>query len=364
VEGVEFVPGVGDRPAVLKEFGDRGASTTVESALAPATTYYYRVIANNAQSEAEGKPVEGKVESFTTPPAPVVSTGEAQGVTQTTAALTGTVNPEGAQATYYFAYISEAGYQEALKKGAANLYAEGEASAVFTLNEPGGGPYSGTNPQGIAPTPVSGLQPGQTYHYALVATSVVVGRQFGSDATFTTPAATPPLVSTGGVGGVSQNSATLSGTVTTNGLQTNYGFEIGTEPGNYGPATGLGSIGGAATEAVSVTLGELQPGTTYYYRVTATNADGTSQGQPATFTTPGFPVLLAAPAAPPLLAIAPFAFPAEEKPGSSPPKALTNKQKLAKALKACHKLKRKSRRASCERSAHQKYGPAKKSGRK
>jgi len=40
------------------------------------------------------------------------------------------------------------------------------------------------------------------------------------------------FVSTGGMSGISQNAATLSGTVSTNGLQTNYGFEIGTEPNN------------------------------------------------------------------------------------------------------------------------------------
>jgi DNA-binding beta-propeller fold protein YncE len=36
---------------------------------------------------------------------------------------------------------------------------------------------------------------------------------------------------------------------------------------------------------------------------------------------------------------------------------LTNAQKLAKALKACKKLKRKKKRQSCERSARKRYGP-------
>jgi len=42
-------------------------------------------------------------------------------------------------------------------------------------------------------------------------------------------------------------------------------------------------------------------------------------------------------------------------------KPLTNAQKLAKALKVCHKDKKKAKRRSCERSAYKKYGPAKKS---
>ncbi len=37
-------------------------------------------------------------------------------------------------------------------------------------------------------------------------------------------------------------------------------------------------------------------------------------------------------------------------------KKLTRKQKLAKALKACHKLKKKSKRVACEKAARKKYG--------
>ncbi|HMH46603.1 MAG TPA: hypothetical protein VK538_02705, partial [Solirubrobacteraceae bacterium] len=45
--------------------------------------------------------------------------------------------------------------------------------------------------------------------------------------------------------------------------------------------------------------------------------------------------------------------------GCAKKKALTRKQKLAKALKACKK-KAKGRRAACVRQAHRKYGPIKK----
>jgi DNA-binding beta-propeller fold protein YncE len=48
-------------------------------------------------------------------------------------------------------------------------------------------------------------------------------------------------------------------------------------------------------------------------------------------------------------------------------KKLTRAQQLAKALKACKKLKKKAKRVSCEKSARKKYGPkkaAKKSGKK
>jgi hypothetical protein len=47
------------------------------------------------------------------------------------------------------------------------------------------------------------------------------------------------------------------------------------------------------------------------------------------------------------------------------PKPLTRAQKLAAALKACKKDKKKSKRLGCEKAAHKKYGqPAKKSSGK
>jgi DNA-binding beta-propeller fold protein YncE len=53
----------------------------------------------------------------------------------------------------------------------------------------------------------------------------------------------------------------------------------------------------------------------------------------------------------------------EEKPKTTAPKPLTRAQKLKKALAACKKLKKKSKRHSCEAQAQKKYG-AKKSSKK
>ena len=115
-----------------------------------------------------------------------------------------------------------------------------------------------------------------------------------------------------------------------------------------------------------MTLGELQPGTTYYYRVTATNADGTVQSEPATFTTPRFPSLLAAPVSPPQIAIPATAFPTDVTESATPgtktktkTKPKTRAQKLKAALKQCHKQPKKDR-AKCEKQAHAKYGTGKK----
>jgi hypothetical protein len=330
-------------------YGDQPIGPVVLTGLTADQIYYYQAVATNATGTTYGT-----VRSFTTQGAPLVSTGEAENITRTTATLSGAVNPTGVETSYHFAYISEAGYQTALAKGSGgDPYSEGETTAP--LNS------SSDEPVAVAPTPASGLLPGETYHYALVSENEF-GIRYGEDHTFTTLPGTPPIVSTGGVSGVSQNSATLSGTVSTNSLQTEYGFEIETEPGeHYGPATGLGSLGGAATETVTLTLGRLQPGTTYYYRVTATNADGTSQGEAETFTTPGFPTLIAPPASPPLVATPAIAFPTETgttTTTTSTAKPLTKAQKLTKALKACKKDK-KNKRTACEKQARKRFQPAK-----
>jgi len=102
-----------------------------------------------------------------------------------------------------------------------------------------------------------------------------------------------------------------------------------------------------------LTLEDLQPGTTYYYRLVATNADGTTYGEDETFTTPGYLSPIIQPATPPLLAIPAIAFPAETT-GVRGTGALTEAQKLEKALKACGRKPRK-KRAGCERRVRKKF---------
>jgi DNA-binding beta-propeller fold protein YncE len=330
------------------EFGERAASAHIEG-LEADTTYYYRVIANALESGEKG---EGAIQSFTTVGPPQPSTGEAQSITRVTAALSGTVDPERGAGTYYFAYIDEAGFQAALAKGAENPYAEGATTAEREV-------AAGETPQAVQPLLAVGLLPETTYHYALVARNGA-GVVIGNDMTFTTGAATPPVVTTGPASAITLSTATISGTLDTQGLDVSYAFEVSTEPGNPGPPSGGGSIGAGPTEAgVSLALQGLRAGTTYYYRLIATSTDGTSYGAVQTFTTPGFPSPLTQPATPPLIGSPQVAFPAEEKESSTTtPKRLTNAQKLAKALKACAK-KPKSKRAACRKQAKKRYGPVK-----
>jgi hypothetical protein len=306
--------------------------------LEPNKTYYFQLVAENSFDTTKGSQFEQR-EFTTIAIKPVIHT-LAAGVTSTTAGLIDTLNPENSETKYHFVYGSTEGY--------------GQSTSEVTL-------ASSFGEVTVSGGVISELQPGAPLYYRLIATNQA-GTSEGPPQTLTTNPGTPPTAITAGASAVSQNTATISGTVGTNGLQTSYGFEIGTEAGDYGPATGLGSLGGATTQTVTLTLGELQPGTTYYYRVTATNRNGTSDGEPETFTTPGFPILLTAPSAPPLVATPAITFPAgsQENTGTTTEtKKLTNAQKLSKALKACKK-ETKSKRTQCEKSAKKKYPSSKK----
>lgn len=84
---------------------------------------------------------------------------------------------------------------------------------------------------------------------------------------------------------VTLTSATLNGTVNPNGLETTYYFEWGLAD-SYGNTTNSHSVGsGTSAVAVSANLSVLTPGTTYHYRLVATNSSGTGYGTDRTFKT-------------------------------------------------------------------------------
>lgn len=102
-------------------------------------------------------------------------------------------------------------------------------------------------------------------------------------------AASSPAVVTAGTSGVTQTSSVLHGTVDPNGSSTTYYFQWGLTNG-YG-VNGKARSAGHGTKPVSVheTAGGLIPGTTYHYRLVATNGGGTTVGADRTFRTAGHP---------------------------------------------------------------------------
>jgi DNA-binding beta-propeller fold protein YncE len=237
-------------------------------------------------------------------PPPAVSS-----VTRTRVLLGGAIEAKGLATQYHYEYVDAADYDPA----AADPYELGATT-------PGMNAGAGGGDKQLPVEPIEGLLAGTTYHYALVASNAE-GTTVGPDYTFTTAAATPPVLTTGAAQSVSQNAASISATIDTRGLATNYGFEIGTST-DYGPPTGLGAVGAGASEAV-VTLGltGLAPGTTYHYRVVASSIDGTTYGADETFTTTVYPSAFATPPAPlPFVAVPAVAFPAGSEANTAQPK--------------------------------------------
>ena len=102
--------------------------------------------------------------------------------------------------------------------------------------------------------------------------------------------AVAPVAITGSVTSVGTTTATVTGTVNPGGQATTWYVEYGTST-SYGTKTSNVSAGsGSANTAVSANLTGLTPGTTYHYRVVATNGSGTARGSDGIFTTSSAPV--------------------------------------------------------------------------
>ena len=96
-----------------------------------------------------------------------------------------------------------------------------------------------------------------------------------------------PQVSTTAATNVTSSGATLNGSVNPEGAATTYQFQYGTTT-SYGsviPASPASAGSGTSAVNESASLTGLSANTTYHYRITATNATGTSNGSDQQFTT-------------------------------------------------------------------------------
>jgi hypothetical protein len=301
----------------------------VKSGESPASLVHYRLKIGFGTSTNVGNDKTFRLEEFAPP---IVGGLEASNLTQFSATLNGTLQTGEALVNYHFEY--------------------GTTTAYGSI-EPIPDNYTPISGEPLTVSqPVSKLQAGMTYHYRLVASSPGGTEVAGPDETFTTLAIPAPSVATGAASGVGVGGATLSGAVDPHGWDSSYLFEYGTST-SYGSSwpsvlVDMGALEGP--QPVIVNVPNLLPSTTYHYRLIATNGGGTSYGPDLTFTTGEYPVSVIQPA--PALTPA-IVFPKEEPNTSTTTtaKALTNAQKLAKALKQCRKKGSKAKRAGCERKA-------------
>ena len=174
---------------------------------------------------------------------PAATTAPASGLTVGSATLNGTVNPAGSETSYHFEYGTTTAYGTSVPVPAA---AVGSDSTVHSVSQA-----------------ISGLSPGTTYHYRIVATNDN-GTTDGADMTFTTtaapPKAVPPTVTTGAASNLAHTSATLHGRVNPNGSATSYHFQYGTST-HFGKQTSVKSAGsGTITQSASASISGLARG--------------------------------------------------------------------------------------------------------
>ena len=99
--------------------------------------------------------------------------------------------------------------------------------------------------------------------------------------------AAAPGASTGPATDVTATTATLNGVVNPNKEDTTFYFEYGTTSA-YGTKTAVQPpVSGNAGKDVSVAITGLTPGTTYHFRIVATNPSGSDTGTDGVFTTTG-----------------------------------------------------------------------------
>ena len=94
-----------------------------------------------------------------------------------------------------------------------------------------------------------------------------------------------PQVFTGSASAIGKTAATLNGSVNPRGLAATYRFDYG-KTSSYGASTAVAGAGsGTTAKSVSAQITGLAPGTTYHFRLEATNSAGTTFGKDAHFKT-------------------------------------------------------------------------------
>lgn len=231
-----------------------GTYSYTMTGLLPNTTYYFQAVAINEDGEATGARLQ-----FTTLAGVSVTTVSAISVTHNGATIRGNLTSTGGlSTTRYFKWGSTVGMTEpTINKGATTTT----------------GAYSHS---------LTGLSPNTTYYFKATATNADATNE-GDRLSFTTasPPVAVPTVSTDSASSITRESATITGSVSSDGGAT------ATRYLRWGPTTSMTTVinKGTGTGSFSESLSNLSPNTTYYYEAYATNSAGSGYGGRKQFTT-------------------------------------------------------------------------------
>jgi hypothetical protein len=235
--------------------------------LTPETTYHFRFSVGNANVTRIGSD-----QTITTHRVLGLRAEAATGVTASSGTLHGSFVGNGADTHYWFEYGTTTSYGHKLP-----------------LPVPPGGDAG--SPAGPARTAeevsLSGLPPVTRYHYRIVAENG--STSYSEDESFRTKPLLPQAKEF--VTDAHSNQIVLHAQVNPGGADTVFNFEYGTsrcseEPDPCSLVSQNTHIGSDLIfNSASMKQEGLQPGTTYYYRIIATNSQGTSYSRERTFST-------------------------------------------------------------------------------
>jgi uncharacterized protein (TIGR02145 family) len=195
---------------------------------------------------------------------PSAITKEAIEISDSSATLDATVNPNSSPTSVYFEYGTSTDYGNMVEAK------QGQVSGITHLS---------------VSASISELSDSTIYHYRVMAENEL-GITYGDDMTFMTLSADEPSAITKAATDITDSSATLHATVNPNRFPTSVYFEYGTST-DYGNVVEVKEmqLSGITDVSISAAISELSHSTLYHYRVIAENKVGITYGDDMAFMT-------------------------------------------------------------------------------